>query len=89
MSTEKLKTDLIITSIQCKAARNLLEWKQEDLSKNSGIGMSTIANFERKKINPISRTLKELKATFEEAGIEFENSEEGIGLRLSKKNEDS
>jgi len=75
---------VIITPEQCKAARNLLNWKQSNLHENSGVGMTTIADFERGYRNPISRTLKELKRTFEDAGIEFLNDENGCGVRLLK-----
>ena len=38
---------VIITNKQCRAARELLEWKQNDLAKKSKISSGTIADFER------------------------------------------
>ena len=75
---------LIITPNQCKAARDLLEWKQSDLSEKSEIGTTTIADFERGYRKLTSRTLKELKRTFEDAGIEFIDDEKGEGVKLLK-----
>lgn len=75
----------IITKKQCRAARELLEWKQKDLSEKSMIAISTIADFERGFSEPIARTLKELRRAFEDAGIEFLDGKEGEGVKLVKK----
>lgn len=72
----------VITAIQCKAARNLLGWKQSDLSKRSEIGESTIADFERGVRVPFPRTIRDIKITFEESGIKFINDENAIGVKL-------
>ena len=80
MSTKK-DQEIIITAKQCRAARELLGWKQTDLSDISEIGIATIADFERGSRDPIKRTLKEIRRNFEEAGIEFIN-EDGIGVKL-------
>jgi len=84
MSTIK-KQEIIITAKQCRAARELLGWKQIDLSNFSGIGMATIADFERESRQPIERTLNELKRSFEEAGIKFINKEDWLGVKLKNK----
>ncbi|MES2676719.1 MAG: helix-turn-helix transcriptional regulator [Pseudomonadota bacterium] len=73
---------IIITPEQCKAARDLLTWKQIDLSEKSEISPSTIADFERGSRELTGRTLKELKRTLEDAGIEFINDDEGLGVKL-------
>lgn len=75
---------IIITPEQCKAARDLLKWKQSDLSEKSEIGTTTIADFERGYRELRDRTLKELKRTFEDAGIEFVNDKVKIGVSLLK-----
>ena len=72
-------TKITITPNQCKAARNLLEWKQTDLAEKSAIGITTITEFERGLRELAPRTMKELKRTFEEAGIEFINDDQKIG----------
>jgi len=79
----------MITAKQCRAAREFLEWKQKDLSEKSSIAISTIADFERGKSQPINRTLADLKRTFEDAGIEFIYGEEKEGLISPKKNKKS
>ncbi len=87
MSTGKSDKIQGITPNQCKAARDLLEWKQSDLSNKSSIGESTIADFERGAREPATRTLRDIKATFEDAGIEFVNDEAWLGVKLSTKNQ--
>jgi transcriptional regulator with XRE-family HTH domain len=83
MSTDKADKIQAITPNQCKAARDLLGWKQSDLSEKSSIGESTIADFERGARIPAARTMRDIKAAFEDAGIEFINDEAGIGIKLS------
>jgi len=73
-----------ITAKQCRAARELLGWKQKDLCEKSLIAISTIADFERGYSQPISRTLKELRRALEDAGIEFIGGKEGEGVKLVK-----
>jgi transcriptional regulator with XRE-family HTH domain len=74
---------------QIRAARALLGWRQEDLSKASGVGTATIQRIEKSKM-PISgyvSTLVRIQAAFEDAGVLFIDMDEtaGIGLRLSRK----
>ena len=78
----------MITPAQCRAARSLLDWKQEDLAERSALGIVTIRQFEGRKTTPRRSTLKLLQDTFEEAGIVFiaagEGTEpaDGPGVRL-------
>ncbi|QCI68845.1 helix-turn-helix domain-containing protein [Phreatobacter stygius] len=72
---------------QCRAARALLAWSQDDLVGASKVTKSTIANFEAGKRNPYERTLDDLRAAFEAAGVEFigagtASPEGGAGVRL-------
>lgn len=71
-----------ITAGQCRAARGLLGWTQEDLERESGVGRKTIADFERDKRTPQARTLRDFREAFERAGMEFiaENGG-GAGVR--------
>jgi transcriptional regulator with XRE-family HTH domain len=73
---------ITITPNQCKAARDLLNWKQVDLAKKSSMGITTIAEFERGFRELADRTMKELKRTFEDDGIEFISDELGEGVKL-------
>lgn len=68
---------------QCRAARALLGWTQDDLEANSQIAKKTIADFERGAAFPYERTLRDLKDALEAAGVEFipENGG-GAGVRL-------
>jgi transcriptional regulator with XRE-family HTH domain len=74
---------------QIRAARALLGWRQEDLSKASGVGTATIHRIE--KSGPPTAgyvsTLVRIQAAFEQAGVLFIDDDEtaGIGLRLTKK----
>ncbi len=71
------------TSGQCRAARALLGWSQDELSELSKVAKKTIADFERGARQPYERTLRDIRQTLEEAGIEFipENGG-GAGLRF-------
>ena len=76
---------IVITPNQCKASRDLLEWKQTDLAEKSTIGITTITEFERGLRELATRTMKELIRTFEDAGIEFINDDQKIGAVVLKK----
>ena len=75
---------VIITYQQCKAARDLLSWKQEDLSKKAGINKATLANFERGVRNLKIDTLEKIIDAFETVGIRFENDENAYVVKLLK-----
>lgn len=79
---------IIISYQQCKAARDLLSWKQEDLSKKAGINRATLADFERGIRNLKIDTLEKVVKAFEENGIRFENDEVKYGVELLKEFED-
>ena len=74
---------------QIRAARALLGWRQDELSKASGVGTATIRRIENRG-SPISgnvSTVMRIQNAFEKAGILFINEDEmaGIGVRLTKK----
>ncbi|MFT6333240.1 MAG: transcriptional regulator with XRE-family HTH domain [Lentimonas sp.] len=75
---------IIISYQQCKAARDLLNWKQEDLSKRAGINRATLADFERGLRNLKVDTLEKVTDAFEENGIRFENDEDKYRIDLLK-----
>lgn len=78
----------MITAAQCRAARGLLKWTQEDLAERSGVGPLAINKFEGGKTSPHKATLTVLKEAFEKAGVifisagEVANSSDGPGVRL-------
>ena len=74
---------------QCKAARALLGWTQEDLHQRSKLAKKTIAAFETGDRNSHPSTLVALRTTLEAAGILFIDDGEasaqgGPGVRLWK-----
>ncbi|MBY3038481.1 MULTISPECIES: helix-turn-helix domain-containing protein [Rhizobium] len=75
-----------LSSAQCRAARALLEWSQDDLSSASKVAKATIANFEAGKRSPYERTLQDMKQALEVGGVIFipENGG-GAGVRLAKR----
>jgi transcriptional regulator with XRE-family HTH domain len=62
----------MIAAAQCRAARGLLNWSQEDLASRSGITKKTIADFERgSTVKPRPRTIEKITEAFTVAGIKF------------------
>ncbi|MDO8912202.1 MAG: HNH endonuclease [Phenylobacterium sp.] len=54
-----------------RAARALLQWSQADLAKAAGVGVSTIADFEKGTRTPIANNLSATRRAFEVAGVTF------------------
>jgi transcriptional regulator with XRE-family HTH domain len=74
-----------LTSAQCRAARALLGWSQDQLAAASEVAKATIANFEAEKRAPYPRTLTDLQSALESAGVIFvEENGDGPGVRLKK-----
>ena len=76
-----------ITGNQIRAARVLLDWKQEDLSKKASVGITTIRDKEahgRKMLVGRASTNETIQRALERAGIEFLNGT-GSGVRLKKR----
>lgn len=72
----------MISSAQSRGARAFLRWSQNDLANRSEVGKRTIAAFELGNYIPNSRTLNDLKRTFEDHGITFlETTDDGRGIR--------
>lgn len=68
---------------QCRAARALLGWSQDDLERQSGVAKKTIADLERGARAPQGRTAQALTATLEASGITFiPQNGGGAGARL-------
>jgi transcriptional regulator with XRE-family HTH domain len=82
-------TFLMLESAQIRAARALLGWRQEDLSKASGVGTATIQRIEKshRRITGYVSTLLRIQAAFEQAGIQFIDNDAtgGFGVRMAKK----
>jgi transcriptional regulator with XRE-family HTH domain len=61
------------TAAQCRAARALIGWSQDQLADASKVAKATIANFELGKRDPYPRTLDDIRGALESMGVEFTN----------------
>jgi predicted transcriptional regulator len=68
---------------QCRAARSLLNWSQDQLARAAEVSPTTIATFEMGKSTPQRSTVKAIQQAFEAAGVQFINGD-GPGVRLRK-----
>jgi transcriptional regulator with XRE-family HTH domain len=78
----------MISSEQIRAARALLRWEQKDLAEASGVSLPSIKRLETQpgQLAAQPRTVDDLRAALEKAGVEFiaENGG-GAGVRMRKK----
>ncbi len=79
----KLSSDVTISARQCRAARGLLGWSQDQLAEAAKVARATIANFETGKTVPVTNNLTAIRAALEAAGVVFipENGG-GDGVRM-------
>jgi transcriptional regulator with XRE-family HTH domain len=61
-----------LTSDQCRQARTLLGWQMRDLRAKSLVSIDAISRLERGEGNLQPRTLRDLRAALETAGIVFD-----------------
>ncbi len=76
---------MTISPEQCRAARALLDWSQQDLAGRAKVARKTIADFELGQVKPYPRTLRDVVGAFESAGVAFLPQEENVagrGVRL-------
>lgn len=73
----------MISPSQCRAARGLLDWSQQQLADSAKVGTSTVRNFEAGRSLPMTNNLEAIMRSMEVAGVEFipENGG-GPGVRL-------
>ena len=75
----------MINSSQCRAARGLLAWSQQNLADAAGVGIVTVHQFEAGISEPRRATLQVIRNAFEAAGVEFiDENGGGAGVRLRK-----
>jgi transcriptional regulator with XRE-family HTH domain len=75
----------MVTSAQCRAARGLLNWSQQDLADQAGIGIVTVRQLEAGVNVPRRATLEVVRRAFETFGVEFIDEDGGgPGVRLRK-----
>jgi DNA-binding transcriptional regulator YiaG len=76
----------IMEPMQCRAARGLLQWTQDELSRRAGISGTTIRGFELEQTSPNPATLTVLRMAFEKAGVEFTDGDQpGVRMRRRRK----
>jgi transcriptional regulator with XRE-family HTH domain len=79
----------MITPQQCRAARGLLEWSQQELADRAGVGIVAVNQFENRVAQPRRATLKAIEHAFQTAGVDFiEENGGGPGVRLRKRPRD-
>jgi transcriptional regulator with XRE-family HTH domain len=75
-----------MTPAQCRAARALLGMTQPELAKESGLGLSTIVDFERMRRNVSDEAVQAIQIALKRNGIEIiEENGGGPGVRLRQR----
>ena len=76
----------MVTPEQCRAARGLLSWSQQDLAKNARVGVVTVHQLEAGLSQPRRSTIEVIRRALEAAGVEFiDENGGGPGVRLKKR----
>jgi transcriptional regulator with XRE-family HTH domain len=71
---------------QCRAARGLLAWSQQELAQRARVGVVTVHQLEAGASQPRRATLEVIRRAFEVAGVEFiDENGGGPGVRLRKR----
>ncbi|MGA0564458.1 helix-turn-helix domain-containing protein [Ancylobacter sp. VNQ12] len=60
-----------MTPAQCRAARALLDWSQQQLADTAGVGVVTVRQLEAGSSQPRRATMDVLRRALESAGIQF------------------
>jgi transcriptional regulator with XRE-family HTH domain len=75
----------MVTPAQCRAARGLISWSQQDLAREARIGIVTVHQLEAGVSQPRRATLDVVRRAFESASVEFiDENGGGPGVRLRK-----
>jgi transcriptional regulator with XRE-family HTH domain len=70
----------LITAAQCRAARGLLGWTQQDLAKATGLSKTAIVQFETGLARTREETLAQIVTSLSNQGIEF-TQPDGVNRR--------
>ena len=75
----------MISPSQCRAARALLDWSQQDLADHAKVGIVTVRQLEAGVHEPRRATLDVVRRALEAAGVDFiDENGGGVGVRLRK-----
>lgn len=79
-----------MTPAQCRAARGLLDWTQEELAERAGVSRSTVRGFENGQHELHRGTAAVIRAALEAAGVILiaSDQEAGSGARLGRDHPD-
>jgi transcriptional regulator with XRE-family HTH domain len=73
----------MISAEQCRAARGLLDWSQQELADRAGVGIVTVRQVEAGVKKPRRATLDVIRRAFEQAGVDFlDENGGGAGVRF-------
>ena len=76
----------MITPAQCRAARGLLDWTQQQLADEARVGVVTVRQLEAGDTVPRRSTLEVIQRALERAGVQLINENGGgPGVRLRKR----
>ena len=76
----------MLTPAQCRAARGLLDWNQQELAEKARVGVVTIRQLEAGVNEPRRATLEVVCRALESAGVQFiDENGGGPGVRLRKR----
>jgi transcriptional regulator with XRE-family HTH domain len=68
---------------QCRAARALLDWTQEELAERAGVSRSTVRGFENGQHEPHRASATMIRAALEQAGVVLiDADDQGEGVRF-------
>jgi transcriptional regulator with XRE-family HTH domain len=76
----------MLTPAQCRAARGLLDWSQQELAEKARVGVVTIRQLEAGVNEPRRATVEVVRRALQMAGVEFiDENGGGPGVRLRKR----
>ena len=70
-----------MTPAQCRAARGLLNWSQQQLADRASVSVTTLRNFERGASELLRNNLAAVRAVLQSEGIELLDGDDGEGVR--------